>query len=208
MIQPRTIKLFFQPERVNVAGQIVTLTPEKIDSKIHGNWWKHDDLKEQFDSPPPIDRNWRWDNIDIEYEGAILESEKVAIVAGEGDPVQGAMLISSDPIASVLERGAKGLFVERLFTAPWNRPRLRRDGQPYLLGIGTELMTWAVWFSRYKGYDGRLLLDGSPEELGWYLKRGLRSLDSNPILYEGTIYTPMELVPEAAQRLIEKWDAI
>jgi hypothetical protein len=206
MIQPRKTALFFHPEQAYVAGELVTLTDPVVEARIHAEWWAHEDLKAQFDPPPPIDRRWHWNDIDIEYEGRILASERIALVAGEGDPVQGAMLISREPVASVLDSGQQGLFLERLFTAPWNRPNLREDGQPYLLGVGTELITWGAWFSRQSGYGGRLLLDSSPDQVRWYLKRRLQTLPLKPMLFEGVEYTPMELSPQAAAQLLDEWE--
>jgi hypothetical protein len=116
------------------------------------------------------------------------------------------MMISRDPVPSVLAPGKQGLFVELLFTAPWNRPTLRQDGHPFLLGVGTELMTWAAWFSREKGYGGRLRLDSSPDQVRWYERRGLQSLELEPMLYENVKYTPMELPSDAAERLVGKWE--
>jgi hypothetical protein len=97
------------------------------------------------------------------------------------------------------------LFVELLFTAPRNRPQVRRDGLPWLRGVGMELLTWAAHLSRTKGYGGRLLLDGSPEFIEWYAKRGLQKLDCEPILYEGVSYVPMELSATSAKTLLERW---
>jgi hypothetical protein len=207
MVQPRVVNLYFRPENADVLGELVTLTDELVETRIHEMWWNHEDLKAHFDPPPPIDRYWQWSDIGIEYEGRLLTSEKVAILAGEGDPVQGAMLISSEPVPSLLDGGKQGLFLERLFTAPWNRPNLRRDGRQYLLGVGTELITWGAWLSREKGYGGRLLLDGSPDQVSWYLNRGLQILAVEPILYEGVQYTPMELPPRAAEQLLKEWEA-
>jgi hypothetical protein len=207
MIDPKTAKLYFKPEEANVIGELVTLTDEMAEAGIHRQWWNHDDLKEHFDPPAPIDRHWHWTDIGIEYEGRYLQSEKVAVVAGDGNAVQGAMLISCDPVASVLQNGQQGLFLERLFTAPWNRKNLRQDGQDYLLGVGTELITWGAWFSREKEYGGRLLLDSSPDQVVWYQRRGLQILAREPILYEGVEYTPMELSPQAAGELLDAWEA-
>jgi len=81
-----------------VTGEILALTDQMAAGRIHKGWWNHQDLKKRFDAPQPIDRYWQWIDIDIEYEGRYLASEKVALVAGEGDPVQGAMLISVQPI--------------------------------------------------------------------------------------------------------------
>jgi hypothetical protein len=207
MIRPKAITLFYHPAKAYVSGEIVTLTDAMVRERIHGAWWNHVDLKGEFEAPQPIDLHWHWNDVGIEYEGRYLPSEAVAAIAGEGDAVQGVMLISSEPVPSILEPDERALFVERLFTAPWNRPNLRRDGRPYLLGVGTELITWGAWFSREKGYGGRLLLDGSPAEVDWYTKRGLQTLDLKPMLYEGVNYTPMELSPGAAEKLLGKWEA-
>jgi hypothetical protein len=115
------------------------------------------------------------------------------------------MMISTDPVPSILAPGKSALFVELLFTAPRNRPALRRDAKPYFLGVGTELLTWGAWLSREKGCDGRLLLDGSPEYVAWYEKRGLQTLGAKPIVYEGVAYTPMELSANASQQLLTDW---
>jgi hypothetical protein len=111
-------------------------------------------------------------------------------------------------VESVLSRGDNALFVELLFTAPRNRPALRTDGREYLKGVGTESITWAAWFSRQNGCGGRLLLDGSPEYLRWYEKRGLQTLGLAPILYEGVTYTPMELSLAAADTLLSDWESV
>jgi hypothetical protein len=152
-------------------------------------------------NPHRLNRYWDWNSLAIEYEGRILRSEKVAIVTGDA-AVQGAMMISAEPVNSALDPGKPALFVELLFTAPRNRPVLRTDGKPYLVGVGTSLLTWAVSFSICNGCEGRLILDGSPDYLGWYEKRGLQRLNKDPIVYEGTNYTPMQLSPPAARRLL------
>jgi hypothetical protein len=199
----KSATLFFAPTGQYVEARIVGLTAGLAEQQIHRDWWSDAELLERFD-PPPIDRHWNWNEMAIEHDGRILTSEKVAIVTGD-QAVQGAMLISAEPVSSVLVSGAGALFIELLFTAPRNRPVLRRDGNAFFLGVGTELLTWGAWSSREKGYDGRLLLDGSPEYVGWYKKRGLQKLDAKPIVFEGVTYTPMELPARAAQRLLQNW---
>ncbi len=156
----------------------------------------------------PIDLHWDWNKVEIEFEGRQLHSEKVAVITGEGEnlAVQGAMLISTDAVPSGLERGEKCLLVELLFTAPRNRPNLRTDGQPFVIGVGSQLMAWGAWLSREKQLDGRLRLDASPDFIRWYEKRGLQKLDVEPIVYEGVAYTPMELPPAAARELLLGWE--
>lgn len=128
----------------------------------------------------PIDRHWDWNAIDIDYDGELLRSEKIALIVGENPSVQGAMMISADPVNSAQAPGSPALFVELLFTAPRNRPSLRADGAEFLKGVGSVMVTWAALFSRQKGCEGRLQLDGSPDSVGWYQKRGLQIVDLKP----------------------------
>lgn len=201
---PKVTTLLFAPTGQYVEARIVELTTELADRRIHRDWWGDDGLLGQFD-PPPIDRHWNWNEMGIEHDGRMLAAEKVAIVTGDG-AVQGAMMISTEPVPSVLSPDTGALFVELLFTAPRNRPTLRRDGNAFFLGVGTELLTWGAWLSRKRGCEGRLLLDGSPEYVGWYEKRGLQKLGANPIVFEGVTYTPMELPEPAARRLLKDFE--
>src|SRR5207248_10380078 len=130
--------------------------------------------------------------------------EKVAIVTGDG-LVQGAMMISSEPVDSVLLKDSTALMIELLFTAPRNRPMLRKDRSSYYVAVGTELLTWGAWYSREMGWACRILVDGSPDFIQWYERRGLQKLGLDPIVFEGVVYTPMELSEEAAQRLLDEW---
>lgn len=206
MFQPRKTELFHVPAQLFVEAEIVPLTPQLADHRMHAAWWDDDCLKGQFDDPQPIDRHWNWNEVTIDLDGRLLDPVKVAVVAGDDRAVQGAMMMSADAVESVLHPGDAGLFVELLFVAPRNRPRLRRDGREFLKGIGLELLTWAAWFSREQGHGGRLRLESSPECVRWYEKRGLRSLRTDPIYFEGVEYTPMELDPPTAQKLLDPWD--
>jgi hypothetical protein len=204
MIQPRKTKLVFAPSGEFILASIVELTPAMIDEQFSRRWWLDDALEDRLDIPP-IDLHWNWNEIEIVYDGRRLASQKVAIVAGPDESVQGAMMISTDPVESVLHPGEKALFVELLFTAPWNRPQLRKDRKPFVRNVGTELLTWGAWFSRESGYGGRLLLDGSPDFVVWYEQRGFRRLGTEMVSHEGVEYTPMELPVLAAQSLLNFW---
>jgi hypothetical protein len=202
MIEPVRTKLFLAPDRVYVEARIVSLTEKMADDSILRGWWNEECLEIPHDQPLPIDRYWNWNAMDVEFDGQQLDSERVAVIAGDDGAVQGAMLISSEPVPSALDPGKQCLFVELLFTAPRNRPNLRKDGSPFLLGVGTELLTWAGRFSREKGHEGRLRLDGSQDYLPWYERRGLQRLNLDPILFEGNLYTPMELRSSKAQEIL------
>jgi len=203
MTLPKVAALFFAPTGQYVEARLAELTAELIERRIQVDWWADRDLRDSLD-PLPIDRYWDWSEMKIEYGGRLLAAQKIGITTGDG-AVQGAMMMSSEPVPSVLAAAASALFVELLFTAPRNRPALRRDGKPFFVGVGTELLTCAAAISRDGGCDGRLVLDGSPEFVSWYEKRGLQKLKSKPMVFEGVAYTPMELPPAAAKRLLKGW---
>jgi hypothetical protein len=208
-IRTATTKLYFEPAQQFVEAHIVPLTADMIDAGIHRGWWGDTVLKEPLE-PPPIDRHWNRHEMGIEFEGKPIASEKLAIVTvRSGEPaVQGAMMLSTEPVPSALEPGGRALFVELLFTAPRNRPHLCVDEQSYLKGVGIELLTWAAWLSRASGNEGRIRLDGSPEYIAWYQRRGLQRIGASPIIYEAVAYTPMELVSAQANKLLDGWDAV
>ena len=83
---------------------------------------------------------------------------------------------------------------------------LSREEAAYVVGVGTQLMIWAAWLSREKGFGGRLRLDRSPDFVTWYEKRGLQKVNLDPILYENVEYMPMELSEDAAQKLLAAWE--
>lgn len=202
MIAPTQCVLLFVPADVFVNAQIVTLTPEMIAHGMGDRWW-HDRSLVAVMNPPPIDRDWMWEDVEIMWEGQVLPSEKVAVVTGDGY-IQGAMLISSEPVKSELEDEQECLFVELLFTAPHNRPNLRVDRTRYFSGVGPELLRWGAGFCRKRGYAGRLRLDASPEFVEWYAKLGFKRLEVEPVIFESVQYTPMELPSASAQSLIDR----
>jgi hypothetical protein len=205
MIVKKKVKLLYLGEAIE--ARIVTLSKKLLKEKMMGQWWEEDCLKTRFEVEP-IDREWNWSNAEIMYEGRALASVKVAIVTGAGKDlaVQGAMMISIEQIPSAMEAGKSCLLLELLFTAPRNRPELRKDGQPFVVGVGTQLLIWAAWLSRELGHGGRLRLDSSPDFVAWYERKYLQRVALNPIVFEGTAYTPMELSDGAAGKLLAGWE--
>jgi hypothetical protein len=207
-MSPRITTLFFAPTGQYVQARIVELTADLAKHQIHRAWWTDAALLDRFD-PTPIDRHWNWNEDVIEYDGSPLAAERFAIVTDD-QAVQGAMMVSADPISSLLAPatglsiGTGALFVELLFTAPRNRPALRRDGNPFFQGVGLKLLAFAARLSRERDQDGRLVLHGSPDYEPWYEKRGLQKLGVEPIVFEGVRYTPMALSASAANRLLKE----
>lgn len=180
-------------------SRVGVLTQDAIETGITARWWHDPALKDRFDEPP-FDRAFDWQHLDIEYDGRIIPAQTVGITTLDGY-VQGAMLVSTEPIDSALpDPGGGGatttdgvLVVELLFTAPRNRPALRRDGARYISGVGPELLTWAVNLSQKMGCRGRLRLDASPDYVAWYGRLGFDELPLAPVEAQGTEFIPMEL---------------
>jgi len=141
---PVTVPLLFAPTKQVIEAHIVEWN-DAIADHVHEAWWIGHDLIDEFD-PQPIDRNWNWDEFEIEMDGRTLASKRVAIVTGDG-AVQGAMMISIEPIPSILTPTLGTLFIELLFTAPRNRIALRRDRQSFIVGVGQVLLTFAAKMS-------------------------------------------------------------
>lgn len=201
MIESRRSTLLFAPTNQIVEAEVCSLTDELITERMQPRWWQDQALRDPLE-PEPIDRHWNWHEFAIEHGGVLLPSERVALITGDGE-VQGAMLMSTVPIDSLLESPGRALLVELLFTAPRNRPNLRRDQSQFFVGVGKILLAWASWFSRECGYQGRLRLDASPDFIGWYKNRGFDFVDESVEPFEGVQYTPMELPVAAAKMLIE-----
>ena len=83
------------------------LPSELIDEKMT-RWWIDPSLKPVSEGPPAIDYAWDWNGVGIEYEGRELAAERVGVLTGDGE-VQGAMLISTEPVRSRMEFGAAAL---------------------------------------------------------------------------------------------------
>jgi hypothetical protein len=193
-------KLLFAPTDELVDARIQLLTPDLIISGMK-NWWVDPSLNDPLPNPP-IDRLWNWHELEIDLDGVMVDSRKVAVVTEDG-AVQGAMMISTRAGPSITAAGPS-LFVELLFTAPWNRTVLRRDRQPFFVGVGKILLAWGAAFSRQSGCDGRLRLEASPDSVKWYLNRGMRIVENiAPVRFEGVEYLTMELPTTAAKALIQ-----
>src|SRR4051794_28099065 len=121
MVEEKKITLVYYPDQP-IEARLVTLTPKLAEAKMMGEWWADDCLK-PVSAAEPIDRYWNGNTAEIEYEGRPIAAEKVAVVTGEGEDlaVQGVMIISTGPIASILGPAEPCLLVEFLFTAPRNR---------------------------------------------------------------------------------------
>src|SRR5690348_6273790 len=110
MFPPAPATLWFAPRKVFVAAEVHALPPDLVDERITRRWWSDPFLKPVIE-PAPIDRAWDWNGVAIEYNDRLLAAERVGILTGDGE-VQGAMLISTEPVPARLDFGAPALFVE------------------------------------------------------------------------------------------------
>jgi hypothetical protein len=210
MVIPAPIALLYAPADaarpaqcgVEAEAHIVELTDDLIASAMGDAWWS-DPLIVAATAAGEVDRFWDWRGSTVDYEGEDVRLERLAVATGDG-AVQGIMWVTAGgvPMEGDLDQGHAGLFIERLFAAPRNRPNLiERPDQPIFYGVGLQLVRTAVGLSRERGCAGRLKLDASPGALAWYARRGFHALPGRRMVYESVEYTPMELSAADADRL-------
>jgi hypothetical protein len=188
---PKRIELLYVPAQTEVEAHVVTLTKTLIRRRMGNSWWNEPAIDPDM-AAREIDRHWDWSAEEIEREGQVLKSRRLAVITGDG-AVQGGMLVSTEPVTCEREPGASALFVGLLFVAPRNRHWIRGDRREQYRGVGVELLRSAAELSDELGFEGRLKLDASPGFVGWYAKRGLLEVSTQRIVYEDVAYTPMEL---------------
>jgi hypothetical protein len=199
---PKRIPLLHAPSSQYVEAHIEELAEERIRKEIGAAWWSDRALDIEISSRE-IDRNWNWVDFEIEREGTILNDVRLGVVTGDG-AIQGAMLISTEPVECARERGKRALFVEMLFAAPRNRSWVRVDKKEQYRGVGLELLRAGAELSMEAGCEGRLKLDASPGSVSWYKKRGLLEVSTHRVAHEGVEYTPMELVTDRVRILLSE----
>jgi hypothetical protein len=197
---PKRVELLYLPAQTSAEARVVRLTNPLIVRAMGEAWWI-DPAIDPDKADAEIDRYWSWLDLEIKRGGRILRSRKLAIVTGDG-AVQGAMMLSTEPVACELERSKEAIFVEMLFAAPRNRHWIRRDENEQLRGVGLQLLRTAAELSFEAGLKGRLKLESSPDFVDWYKKRGLLEVSADCILYQGVEYTPMELSADRVQFLL------
>jgi hypothetical protein len=199
---PIKVTLFYVPSQTDVDADITELTDSLIERRMGGTWWDDPALDAELASRE-IDKFWDWKELKIERaesvvgfpeigRGKTLSARRLAVVTEDG-AVQGAMLVSNEPVKCERDPGQLALFVELLFAAPRNRQWIRLDRAEQFRGIGLGLLRTAAQLSLGAGCDGRLKLESSPDFVDWYRKRGLLEVSTDRMLHEGVEYTPMEL---------------
>lgn len=156
-------------------------------------WWNEIDGPIADPKNEPDDR-WRWRDIVSYYQNK--PSYKAVALQTEDGQVQAAMIYRVG-FKSQLEESKFSVYVDRLATAPRNRPNLVKE--PVFRGGGTGLLVFAAAQSYFLGQEGRISLVPIAN-LDWYQSRGFVQTDTE--IPDGRIY---ELPKERAiALLIEK----
>lgn len=152
---PESVEIYSVANAEGVQAELQELTRE-LAGKLDGTWWSIPVSKAVREKEG--DHHWKWRKLvgEIRQKAAW---DSLGIVCE--DTVQGAMLFRVDAKSS-LEPGEGAVYVDRLSTAPTNRPWL--CDPPNYRGIGTVLMLAAVRSSYSLGLKGRVRLESLPSE--------------------------------------------
>jgi len=192
-VLPTEVQLFEIQHQSLVRAQLVQLTRELAATEIDGAWWNIAVTKNARDAEG--DHHWVWRTLVGQHRND-LTWEAVAVQSTSG-AIEGASIYRIDA-KSQIDKGEGAIFIDRLSTAPRNRPWLV-DSQKYQ-GIGTILILTAVRHSYSLGLGGLVWLTSLPSEntRRFYRNRGFDVIFENE---DGTI--DFELNAAAAQRWLE-----
>ena len=166
---PKLIELTHCRSGATEQATIESLDREMAKVKIDGNWWRPltDAVSKLMDEP---DSEWRWRDLISRAQNKPFFCARCAKSAnGE---IQAAVLLRVDA-KSVLMEGEGAVFIDRLATAPWNRPNLTK--KPVFRGAGTGLITYAIALSYSLRLDGRVNLTAVANQ-SFYLRLGFQSI--------------------------------
>jgi hypothetical protein len=190
---PASIEITDAQTSAPVTAQIVELSRSMAQREIDGKWWTIPDVSRSIRELED-DHHWRWAKLVGEHRNN-LNWESVGILLGNGS-IEGAMQYRIDA-ASFKNVDERAIFVDRLATAPHNRPWVVR--QPRYRGVGEGLLLRAVVHSFVLGFDGRvtLLSFDVPTTIAFYVNRGFEVVGAN----EGL--TMMEISPADARMFLD-----
>ena len=154
---PEVVTLFNVQQNSEVVAKLVRLTRDRAAKQIDGTWWNvpvSKTLREQED-----DHHWQWRKIVGEHHNH--RAWEAVGVQGPDEGIEGAMVYRIDA-KSQIDYGQGALYVDRIATAPRNRPWL--VGTSKYQGVGTVLLFEAVRHSYLLGLRGRVWLSSLPSE--------------------------------------------
>lgn len=164
---PKEVHILNVERNVRVKAKLVRLTRELAATGIDGAWWNLPVSKSVRKEEG--DNHWHWRKI-VGRNKAKLIWEALAVQSGSG-AIEGAMAYRIDA-KSQLQPGKGAVYVDRIATAPRNRPWVLEP--PKYRGIGSVLLLAAVRHSYLLGLEGRVWLTSLPSERTrkFYRERG------------------------------------
>jgi hypothetical protein len=125
----------------------------------------------------PQSWHWNWQEKTARVSGLLAYKGFSIVALGE---TQGLAQIDLTKCARILgEAGKPIVYIDYLEAAPWNRPEL--GGSARLRGVGTALITAAVFLSLEEGFKGRIGLHSLPQADTFYRDRcGMTDLGPDP----------------------------
>lgn len=168
---PNDISIFSVSRQTLVKAKLVRLDRELAKVQVDGTWWKIPVSRKLREAE--VDHHWGWRKLVGEIRNnANWEAMAVQRTSGA---VEGAMLFRIDA-KSQLEKGKGSVYVERIATAPRNRPWL--VDEPKYKGIGSVLLLGSVRHSYSLGLGGRVWLTSLPsaQTRKFYRDRGFESI--------------------------------
>lgn len=168
---PEPVSLYDVEMGTLVQAKLVRLDRKLAATGVDGTWWKLPISKKVRDAEG--DHHWVWKKLVGEHRNDITW-DSLAIQNEAGD-VEGAMLYRIDA-KSQIEKGQGAIFIDRIATAPRNRPWLM--SRPDYKGVGSALLLAAVRESYSLGLGGRVWLTSLPSEKtkSYYSKRGFLAI--------------------------------
>lgn len=174
-------------------AEFIALTPALAATEIDQRWWR--EPPGSTEGTAEEDNHWPWAILcDQSRMGDFWEATGLLTRDGR---LQGAIIYRADA-ESILVPGRVAVYVDRLATAPWNRPWVTKS--PVFHGVGSELLLQSVHHSHLLGLSGRLMLSSLPGSVSFYTGKGFietgRDFEDLPVL---------ELPGESARKwLLEK----
>ncbi len=191
---PEEVHILNVAKNVRVKAQLIRLTRDLAARGIDGTWWSFPALKSVRKGEG--DNHWLWRKI-VGANHARLTWEALAVQSASG-AIEGAIAYRID-VESQLQPGKGAVYVDRIATAPRNRPWVVET--PKYQGIGSVLLLAAVRHSYLLGLGGRVWLTSLPSERTrkFYLDRGFELIFEDA---DGMV--DFELPAAAAEKWLRK----
>ena len=191
---PEDVHILNVATNVRQKARLIRLTRELAAKEIDGTWWSLSASKSIRKEEG--DNHWLWRKI-VGENHAKLTWEALAIQTSSGS-IEGAITYRIDA-RSRIQSGEGAVYVDRIATAPRNRPWVVEP--PKFQGIGSVLLLAAVRHSYLLGLGGRVWLTSLPSERTrkFYRDRGFEVIFEDS---DGMI--DFELPAVAAEKWLKK----